>query len=148
MLEVLFLYFLCLNDFINLFVQSDYSSSALPPLIFHISFHFPRSHPPAAILFLSYHSLHVVFFSFYILHSLPFHPLPPLSPPLSSLHISLSGRSPHSLIAHNHSQSVSLTNRPIRVGSRPYGCQADSWSWFPVFASFLPQMLVCLVCVI
>lgn len=46
---------------------------------------------------------------------------PSLVPP-----IPLSGLSLYSLIAHNHSQSVSVTNRPIRVGSRPYGRQAAS----------------------
>lgn len=50
-----------------------------------------------------------------------FFPSSPLHPPHP---ISLSGLSLYSLIAHNHSQSVSVTNRPIRVGLRPYGRQA------------------------
>lgn len=70
--------------------------------------------------------------SFLHLHILPF---PPSS--LPSLLILLSGLFLYSLIAHNHSQSVSVTNRPIRVGSRPYGRQAA-----PVMVSsicFLPS---------
>lgn len=100
--------------------------SALPPLIFYISFHFLPPLLPSAILYpsltipsvsISCSLLHLPFLHLLFSHfSLP----SPRSP------IPLSGLSLYSLIAHNHSQSVSVTNRPIRVGSRPYGRQAAS----------------------
>lgn len=99
--------------------------SALPPLIFYISFHFLPSLLPSAILFPSLIIPSVSISSSFLHH--PFlHLLFSLFSPPPRAPIPLSGLSLYSLIAHNHSQSVSVTNRPIRVGSRPYGRQAAS----------------------
>lgn len=106
------LIFLSLNGVINLFVPSD--NSVLGTLC---SSHSPLQYVP--LFSTPYISL--VYCPSGSLH----HPSSSSSPLPAPL-VSLSGLSPYSLIAHNLSQAVSLTNSLIRVGSRPYGRQADS----------------------
>lgn len=97
-----------LNDLINLFVPSDNSSSgtrhtsdpaALPLLISHFSLRFL----PALVASICSASLYPP--------QPPPTPTPPSLPPFPLVVFPL-----YRLIAHNHRQSVSVTNRPIRVG--------------------------------
>lgn len=115
-----FLNFTLLYNLINLFVQSDNSSLGT---LCSLSSRLPYLTPfPAffSYLLLSHHFLfyHLLFFPSLLSTFIPLFP-PPTPVPFSGLSL-------YSLIAHNHSHSVSVTNRPIRVGSRPYGRQAAS----------------------
>lgn len=118
------------NDFINLFQRSAIRAAVcvFPGRFF--SFHPPLSRFVRLLLFF------------------PSDPQPSRCRPTSTLLLF----PPYSLIAHNHSQSVSVTNGPIRQGrsgrgvwSGPCGRQAAS-----VVASAIrsPSLHVCLACLI